>query len=135
MTSIHDQICIKHYEKPDPKPNITDAKAEDILRVAAEASDISEDKLKSDSRIEQVVIVRHIYCYIAHAIANLPLKNISSTISRHHSTAIHGRNKVAGYLEINDKDYTMMYAKILERIVLEFEIPLPHDKGRTDQIF
>lgn len=135
MTSIHAQICIKHYEKPEANPIITDGNAEDILRIAAEASGVSEDKLKSDSRMEQVVIVRHIYCHIAHTIAKLPLKSISASINRHHTSAIHGRNKVAGYLEVKDKDYTLMYAKILERIALEFEIPLPHDKGRFDKIF
>lgn len=132
MLSIHAQICMKYYDRPERKHSILDAKAEDILRIASEASGISEKDLKGPKKPEKTIIVRHIYCYISHSIAKLLLKAIAGAINRNHASAIHGREKVSKHLRNENKEYKTAFENIIERIALEYEIPLLNDKGRID---
>lgn len=45
---------------------------------------------------------RHVYCYLATMYTNEGLRRIGEKINRDHASTIHGRNKIAKLISIND---------------------------------
>tara|TARA_Y100000389_G_scaffold89929_1_gene86435 strand:- start:254 stop:754 length:501 start_codon:yes stop_codon:yes gene_type:complete len=74
------------------------------LKCVSEFCEISEDEIKSKSRIAEVVRARHLFFYLSRHVSNTPLKEIGDYVKRNHCTVISGLTKVQGFLDVNDKE-------------------------------
>ena len=59
--------------------------------------------LRNSNRKNEIVACRHAIMYLMNEKNIMSLVDIGKKLNRHHSSVIHGKNKVAMFLEIEDK--------------------------------
>lgn len=70
-----------------------------ILNAVCSITSISEKDILSRNKLKEIVLARHLYCYISVKKSNKTLKVIGSFIKRDHATVIHAYNKITNELE------------------------------------
>jgi chromosomal replication initiation ATPase DnaA len=73
-----------------------------ILEVVSNYFNLMPKQLKSADRRRIYSDARHIYCYLACMYSNEGLRVIGEKINRDHASTIHGRNKIAKLISVND---------------------------------
>lgn len=89
---------------------------ENILSICSSVLNIKECEITGKSRKAEVVIARHIYCYVSKYKTNLPLKHIGYVINRDHSSIIHGIKSIDNYLSIRYKEVVKKYNLVIDKI-------------------
>jgi len=90
-----------------------------ILSIVTEYYAISVSELQSQSRKDEIVKVRQMYCYLANEYSQQTFKAIGKLINRDHATVIFSSNKVRIEKEI--------YSSLREQISdLTEKLLLPH---------
>lgn len=89
---------------------------ETILSICSDVLNIPEAEIKGKSRKAEVVIARHIYCYIATNKTNYTLQYIGFLINRDHSSVIHASKNIYGFLSLKDDIATINYNLVLDKI-------------------
>jgi len=86
-------------------PDIESITLNEIMILVTKVTNVSIEQLKSNSRLQEIVTARHIFCYIAKNNIVCILSKISEMVNRNHATAIHSIKVVEnaldqGYFEI-----------------------------------
>lgn len=84
----------------------------ELLKVVSFFTMVPIPSIKHQTRVEEIVEARHIFCYLAWFYTSYPLREISSHIDRHYSSAITARNKI---------DSLLSYDKNLQNTVNKIE--------------
>lgn len=89
---------------------------ETILSICSDVLNIPEAEIKRKSRKAEVVIARHIYCYIAYYKTKTTSKKVGNVINRNHATVLHALKKICDFLDINDIIVTSQYNRVIIKI-------------------
>lgn len=76
-------------------------KVDKIFHAVSEATGVTKEAMKNKGRTQIVSDARHIFCYMAWKLTELPLQVIGQNINRHHSTVIHSRDIVDGLKDVD----------------------------------
>lgn len=105
-------IAEQHAQRQRMRNNLT---LDEILKDVCNAMDCDIKKVKSKNRKHENVICRQIYCYIAKLKTHHGFREIGEIIgSRDHTTVIHGKDAVIGYLKISDPKFMPDWDKYLD---------------------
>lgn len=95
--------------KRNPKIEVKDftrhyqRKIKKIIPLVCRIGNISKASLFSKSRKGKVVYVRQLFIYILVTDFKQGLERSAGLFGLDHTTAIHARNKIQGFLDVNDK--------------------------------
>jgi len=78
---------------------------DDLTNAVCLACEITLPELKSNSRIQKLVIARQIFCWFGYNWCKFTVTDIGLFIGRDHSTVIVSREKVNDMMDINDQEY------------------------------
>lgn len=113
---------------------------QNLLSVISFVSGQPENEILGTSRARGLVLCRHVYYHIAREKMGLKLAQIGSFFNRDHTTIIHGLNKVADMISIED-DITIQFIDQVNTLIREkYLIPtrivvtIPHD-AEIDNVF
>lgn len=113
---------------------------QNLLSVISFVSGQPENEILGTSRTRGLVLCRHVYYHIAREKMGLKLAQIGSFFNRDHTTIIHGLNKVADMISIED-DITCQFIEQVNTLIREkYLIPtrivvtIPHD-AEIDNVF
>ena len=67
----------------------------EILKAVSEVTNVSKEEIISKIKTKDIVLARHLYCYISVKKTNKSLKEIGEFINRNHATVIHANNKIS----------------------------------------
>lgn len=76
-------------------------KIDKIFYAVSEVTGVTKEAMKNKGRTQIVSDARHIFCYMAWKLTELPLQVIGENINRHHATVVHSRDTVDGLKEID----------------------------------
>lgn len=109
-------------EKPESSSAVVDEfqEAEQIIIEVSKATGISVEKMKSKTRLRQVVIPRQIAQYLIYKQlkGRLSVFEIGAIFNRNHATIIHSCNEVVKKIETNDN----LVCPIIEKLELNSAI-------------
>lgn len=106
---------------------------QNLLSVISFVSGQPENEIIGTSRARGLVLCRHVYYHIAREKMGLKLAQIGSFFNRDHTTIIHGLNKVADMISINDEITCQFIEQVNTLIREKYLIPtrivvtIPHD--------
>lgn len=113
---------------------------QNLLSVISFVSGQPENQILGTSRSRGLVLCRHVYYHIAREKMGLKLAQIGSFFNRDHTTIIHGLNKVADMISINDEITCQFIEQVNSLIREKYLIPtrivvtIPHD-AEIDNVF
>jgi chromosomal replication initiation ATPase DnaA len=96
---------------------------EKLLSIILVVCGVSKDAFYSDKRGRQLVLARHLYCYISRVKLGLKLVVIASFIKRDHTSVMHGIKTITNLLSVNDQEVQNLYLSIIEAISKEYKSP------------
>jgi chromosomal replication initiation ATPase DnaA len=104
-------------KKPEPK-DITNngVKHEELLKLVSKFTGITMEKIQGNSRLTDIVMVRHIHFYLACKYCSMTIKEIGKVNNRDHSSVIHGRDRINADLKFDGK-YTDKIRDYIGQIV------------------
>ncbi len=92
-----------------------------VLNVVCQKLDVNPLDVQSKTHKKRVVKARHYYFYLAYRTRKKnTIVEIAKFVNRDHSTAIAGRNKISGYMDV--------YPDVL-KLVMEMRAELSVEKG------
>ena len=86
----------------------------DLLLEVCKVTGTTAGQLMSQSRERNIVIARHLFWYIARHEYNLSWAKMTRLLDRHHTSAMHGAQQFANYLNLGYKGETKLYKMVLE---------------------
>ena len=104
-------------KKAEPK-DITNygVKHEELLKLVSKFTGITMEKIQGNSRLTDIVMVRHIHFYLACKYCSMTIKEIGKINNRDHSSVIHGRDRITADLKFDGK-YSDMIRDYIGEIV------------------
>lgn len=78
---------------------------DNLVDLVSEICKIDKQKVFKRDRFKDVVLSRHVVCYFARNYLMMKLDEIGKWLNIHHSSVIHGINKVGTLIEIGDEMY------------------------------
>ncbi len=95
---------------------------EGLLTKVSKLTSISKERIKSQTRAREVVVARHLYCYMAIKLRNFDLSSgkIGSLIDRDHAAVLHGVKKINHDIDSNYKP-TVNFLEILGLLKVNYE--------------
>lgn len=97
------------FKKVRPK---TDQTLMGLLERVCECQGFTPDEVLVRSKKVPIVFTRQLFAFLASTITTFSLKDIASFIGRDHSTIIHSRDTIIGFIEMQDSD-TINALKVL----------------------
>jgi hypothetical protein len=112
---------MKNYNTPD-----------ELLTDICELFNVPKEKLIRLCRKTELVRIRHYYCYIGSIYYNkrFSLKYLGENLGRDHTSIIHGRDKIIGFISINDK----MTVNDIDRIKVALDLTQEKESNVDDLI-
>lgn len=104
-------------ELNNPKYKLNFTKKElinELLLEVCKATNTTAGQLMSQSRERNIVIARHLFWYIARHEYNMSWAKMTRLLDRHHTSAMHGAQQFANYLNLGYKGETKLYKMVLE---------------------
>lgn len=97
-----------------------------IVKVVAEARNVSVYEIASSSRSQPISWARQEIMYLVRELTNLSLPSIGRILGRDHTTILHGLRQV------NERRKNIIYAQEISRMQAELEVkfyPIKFDEG------
>ena len=85
---------------------------EEVFHTVCRLVGADPEIVKSQSRNENIVIVRQIYCYVAKIATKASFKKIGNVIGRTHCTAIHSFKTVKDRIDVNYAPTIHLYNRV-----------------------
>ena len=98
-------------------------KSEKLLSIVLIICGVSREAFYSDKRGRQLVLARHLFCYISRVKLGLKLVVIANFIQRDHTSVMHGIKTIENLLSVNDMEAQNLYLSIIEAISKECKSP------------
>lgn len=97
--------------------------------------DMTVEQIRGNKRFRNQVTARSMIVFITRYVTDLSLKQIakeiSSSITKDHSTVIHSTNKAFDFIQNKDKNFIVPFEKVLQRIDLFYGIKIDlEDKSK-----
>jgi chromosomal replication initiation ATPase DnaA len=114
MYAVPHLLCQYYEKKEDRNPRSLDK----LMNVVCNYCEVTVELVASETRKREVVFARHLFFFLATHITSHTLGEIGDHIGgRDHTTVIHGRNKIAGFLHIEDPKTTQAIEKLAPQLV------------------
>ena len=84
-----------------------------LLERCAEAFNTSAKQVLANSRQQEIVFARHLYCYIRRWYHDISPEQIGAELGRHRTTVLNAINKAADLIEV-DREFKKKYEEILK---------------------
>jgi chromosomal replication initiation ATPase DnaA len=89
----------------------------ELKNIVCEICEIDQAQLLNSDRTRHIVIARHLYCYFASNVLRHTYKRIGDALGkRDHTTAIHGKAKVADMIYVHDHLYMPAFKEVQARL-------------------
>ena len=107
-----------HAGKPAPKPRLKRdcAPATPLLERCAEAFNTSAKQVMANSRRQECVFARHLYCYIRRWHHGMHPEQIGAELGRHRTTVLNAINKATDLIKV-DREFKKKYEEVLKSVV------------------
>lgn len=100
---------------------------EKLLNIILIITGVSKDQFYSEKRGRQLVLARHLFCYISRVKLGHKLVYIGQFIKRDHTTVIHGIETISNLLSVNDTQCQSLFISVIDAITKEYELPVRID--------
>ncbi len=101
------------------KAETTESLNKRLIEVVTNVCGVDWHRIVGRTRKVEVIIARHLYCYISRIEFGCTFKAIGRTINRDHTSAIHSVNVVVDMLQTKEAMFVLPYEEIIERLNLK----------------
>ena len=107
---------LRHEIKHPFKPLMVDAKLEDLLIIVSNECEIPASTILCKSRTREYAIARQMFCFIATRHLGYKLERVGLFLNRHHSTIIHGANRINDAIDLKFNPELRIYENCMSEL-------------------
>ena len=107
---------LKHEIKHPFKPLMMDAKLEDLLIIVSNECEVPASSIIEKCRKREYAIPRQLFGYIATRHLGYKLERVGLFLNRHHSTIIHGANRISDAIDMSFNPEIHFYENCMSKL-------------------
>lgn len=97
-------------------PVIHDASLEELLCIVANVTNQLPENIIGKNRTREYAIARQMFCFIATRHLGYKLERVGLFLNRHHSTIIHGANRINDAIDLKFNPELRIYEKCMQEL-------------------
>ena len=106
------KLLKSHRTQPRRSRERTGAPDARLLELCAGAFNTSPKEVLANSRQQEMVFARHLYCYIRHRHHGISPEQIGAELGRHRTTVLNSLKKAADLLQV-DREFKKKYNEVM----------------------